>query len=489
MKDTRLLKIIKTFDKEELKSFGKYIDSPFLKPARSVTLLFEYILKYYPDYDSEKLNREKVFANLFKGEEYNEKKLSNMMTDLTKSAEQFLAYNVFIEDESEVMINLSKAFQKKKLSDESNKINKQIEKMLIPGFAPETNFLSKFRQLVLLKSNYYVEENDYENVITSKKDFFEAMATQFIIDYTDLIASIVPSKDTYGKIISNEFIENVIKCFDIEKLLKALEKSDHKSKHLILTHYYLLKMNIEKESKPFYYFFRDAFYELIPVLEMAERHILFNNLIHYCVSNFGNDEFKKEMLEVYKMMLKTNSYSLSENEYMQEMNYRNIFFGCITNGDTDYLEYFIENYSDEIQPDLRDNMRNFAYGYLYYARREFEKALAHASKINHEFFLFKSDLKNLMLTIYYELGYIEQAFSLIDSYKHFLANTKELQEDFKAIYKTYLKYYAELLKIKCGQSKESPSFVKKQIEKEKSLVSRNWLKDKADELVSDKKNH
>lgn len=487
MKDTRLIKIIKTFDKEELKSFGKFIDSPFLKPARNITPLFEYIIKYHPDYDSDKLNREKVFESLFKGEVFNEKKLSNLASDLTGSAEQFLAYNVFIQDESEVMINLSKAFQKKKLSEESNKINKQIEKMLVPGFAPEKDYISKFRQLTLLKSNYFMEENDFENLINCKKDYFEAMATQFIVDYSDLIGSVVPSKDTYGKLISNEFIDNVTKCFDIDKLLKALEKSEHKNKHLIQMHYHLLKMNIEKDSDQYYYLFRDAFYDLAPGLDRAERHILFNDLIIYCVKNFNKAEFKKEMLEVYKKMLETKSFSLSENDYMQELNYRNIFFGCITVGDTDYLEYFIENYSDEIQPELRSNMKNFAYGYLYYAKREFEKALSHASKINQEYFLFKSDLKNLMLTIYYELGYIEQAFSMIDSYKHFIANTKEITDEFKIVNKNFLKYYADLLKIKCGQSKETPAFVKKQIEKEKSLVSRKWLTDKADELIAGKK--
>ncbi len=487
MKDTRLLKLIKTFKKEELKAFEKFLQSPFLKPARDTSELYYYIIKFYPDYDTSKLEKEKVFEKLFRGESYNEKKMLNLIFDLTKAAEDFLTLSTMMEDETELLLNLSKGYMKKNLSEESNRINKLIEKKLKPGFAPERDYLSKFRQLILLKSNYFVEENDYENVIACKKEYFEALSTQFIVDYADLIGSIVPSRSTYGKIISDEFIENVIQCFDIEKLLKALQKSEHKSKDLILLHYYLLKMNTEKESAPFYYLFRDTFYELAEGLDRAERHILFNNLVHYCVTNYVDSEFKTEMLDVYKKMLETKSYSLSENEYMQEMNYRNIFFGCITIGDTDYLEYFIENYSDRIQPELRTNMKNFAYGYLYYAKKDFEKALAYASKINHEFFLFKSDLKNLMLIIYFELGYIEPAFSMIDSYKHFIANTKELTDEFKEVYKSYLKYYADLLKIKCGQSRESPAYVKKQIEKEKSLISRKWLTDKADELLAGKK--
>jgi hypothetical protein len=488
MKDTRLLKIIRTFTKEELKSFEKFLLSPFLKPARDTSELYYYIIKYFPEYDSPKLEKEVAFVKLFGKEAYNEKKITNLIFDLTRAAEQFMAYNIYAEDETGMLINLSKALQRKKLSEESLKVNKQIEKSIKTGFAPGNDYLSKFRQLTLLKSNYFVEENSYENVILCKKNYFEALATQFIVYYTDLISSIVPSKNTYGKIINDDFIENVILSFDIEKLIKALEKSEPKNKHLILMHYYLLKTNTEKDSDSFYYLFRDLFFELIPELEREERYILFNNLVHYCVLNYGreNMDFKKEMFDVYKKMVETGSYSLSENEYMQEMTYRNIFFGCITMRDTEYLQYFIEKYSDEIQPEQRSNMKNYACGYLHYIKNDFEKAMSYASKINQEYFLFKPDLKNLLLIIYYELGYTEQAFSLIDSYKHFISNTKEIQDNFKIVYSNYLKYYSGLLKIKCGQSKETPLYIKKQIEKEKLIVSRKWLMDKADELISGK---
>ena len=33
-------------EKEELKSFGKFLQSPFLKPKRNITELFNYIVKY-----------------------------------------------------------------------------------------------------------------------------------------------------------------------------------------------------------------------------------------------------------------------------------------------------------------------------------------------------------------------------------------------------------------------------------------------------------
>ncbi|MBK8553223.1 MAG: hypothetical protein IPL53_20050 [Ignavibacteria bacterium] len=104
------------------------------------------------------------------------------------------------------------------------------------------------------------------------------------------------------------------------------------------------------------------------------------------------------------------------------------------------------------------------------------------SKIDQDLFLFKQDLKNLMLQIYYELDHIEPAFSMVDSYKHFLSNTNEVSDSLKKFSVNYLNYYFKLLKIKSGQSKEQASYYKSRIEKEKEVVNKNWLLEKAEEL-------
>ena len=67
MKDTRLIKIIRTFTKDELKSFDKFLQSPYLRPARDTRELYDYIVKYYPECNSPKLEKEKAFSKLFAG--------------------------------------------------------------------------------------------------------------------------------------------------------------------------------------------------------------------------------------------------------------------------------------------------------------------------------------------------------------------------------------------------------------------------------------
>ena len=483
MKDTRFIKLIRTFSKEELKSFDKFLQSPYLKPARDTTELFYYISKFYPDYDNAKLEKEKVFKSLFKNESYNEKKLLNLIFDLTNAAEDFLALNTIMDDETEFLLNLSKGYMKKNLIEESNRVNKIIEKKLVPGFSQSKDYISKFRELSYLKSSYFTEIHDFEKHLLNEKDYFETSAVQFIIDYTRIIESVAIAQNTYGINLNSNFIDSVISSFDLERLLTALEKSDNKNKHLILLHYYILKSKLDVDNVRFYELMRDLFYELLPELDREERCFIFNHLSTYCARKFGKDKmFLKEGLEVYKKMLENNAYSESETEYMQVPTYRNILMTCKSLNETKWFEYFIEEYSDCLHPEFREDLKNYAYAHLFFMKKEFEKSLSIVSRINQDLFLFKPDLKNLMLPLYYELDHIEAAFSMVDSYKHFLANTKEVSESIKIYSVNFLGFYYNLLKIKSGQSKEKAGYFKDLIEKEKTVINRIWLLEKASEL-------
>lgn len=485
MKDTRLLKLIRTFTKEELKSFEKFLLSPFLKPARDTSGLYNYIITYHPDYDNSKMEKEKVFENLFKGESYNEKKLLNLIFDLTKAAEDFLALSTLMEDETELLLYLSKGYKNKKLSGESQRVNKMIEKRLQPGFSQNRDYISKFRELSNLKSSYFTEMNDFENNLLNEKIYFETSAVQFIIDYTRIIDNLSTANNTYGIDLKSIFIDSVISCFDLEKLLTALEKSENKNKHLILLHYYILKSKSEEENILYYELLRDLFYELLPSLDREEKCFIFNHLATYCIRKFGKDnKFFRELLEVYKAMLENNAYSESVSEFMQIPTFRNIIFTCRSMKESEWLEYFIKNYSESLNPKYREDLINYSYAHLYFIKREYEKSLVSISAIDQDLFLFKSDLKNLLLQLYYELGHTEPAFSMVDSYKHFLANTNDISESLKKYSVNFLNFYFKLLKIKSGQSKEQPEFCRSRIEKEKMILDKNWLLEKADELIS-----
>ena len=485
MQDSRLTEILKTFDKAELRSFEKFLDSPFVKSRRNIKPLLLHLSNFHPRFESPELNKERIFRILFPGIIYSEKKIINLMGDLTKETENFLKYQSLDEDEITSMLLISKGYYRKKLFRHSYRIANNMENKLTPGFSPGKDYFSKLKQVLFLKSSYYTTVNEFGNMIDSKKNYFEASFAQFIIDLIQIHSSKDPALTTYGKKIENDFIKAVTESFNLDLFFSRMEKSSYAHKSLIDIHYYLFKTLVQPEEKKFYFLLRDLFYGNIKSFDREERYFLFNHLATYCSDEVSrkNIEFYQEALDVYKHMLKYNAYSHSESEYMQVVTYRNIIYYCNTVKDDKWFEYFIEKYSDVITPKHREDMKNFACANLQFLRKDFEKSLTSVSLITYEFFLFKPDLKNLMLKIYYELEYFEQAYSLIDTYKHYLSGTTEISDAYKAFYRNFVNRYLGLIKIKTRTSRESPAFLKSKIEKENKIVNKVWLLEKVDDLI------
>jgi hypothetical protein len=485
MKDTRLVEIIRTFNEEEIKLFRKFLDSPFNKSGRNTGTLLNYLIQFRPEYDSPRLEYESIYKKIFPGEKYDEKKLTNHITDLTRSAKDFLIHKRLDEDEIDALIFLCSEYHERKLLKNNFNLLKTIENKLVSEFSSTNNYFSKFRQLNFMKSAVYTENNEFEKSIGSEIEYFSASATQFIIDYTKFLSSKNPAMNTHGLKMETNFTESIIKCFDIDKLISLNEKEEFLNTSLISLHYYRLKTIEEPDKLNHYELLKEYFYKNIERINREEKYFLFAHLQNYCVLKVheGQEAFKKEGFEIYKSMLENNAYSNSESEYMEVMIYRNIVYYATMFFEMEWLKKFIEKYTDSLHPEYREDLRNFSYANFYFYKKDFEKALGYISKrFNHEIFLFKTDVKNLMAKIYFELNHTEQAFSLVDSYKHFLSLNKELPESFKIIYNKFLKYYFELLKIKSGQSKETPSFIKSKIEKENKLVFKKWLLEKSQEL-------
>ncbi len=486
MKDTTLIEILKTFNKEELKSLKKFFASPFIRSRRNIGLLYTHILKSYPEFNSSNLHRKKAFEILFPDEVYNEKKIMNYVTDLTDACKDFLMHNALIKDEVESQILTSKALYEKKLLNHSEKIINKIENNLVQGFSEDKDFFSKSSKIQEFKNAYYTFYNDHKKLRQNWDNFFEMSALKFLVDYTWMRCSNITSSNTLYKKVPNYIIDSVSGCFDIEKILELSDKLSGKFPRITKLHSLLLKTISEPKNSVNYYVLKEYILKNITEYDREEKFRLLSHMINICGENIAyyGDDFTKEMLDVYKIMLKNNAYSLSENEFLLNTDYRNIQSITVLFRDTDFLELMIKEYSGLLSPDNIEDNVSLSFAYLYFLKNEFVKSLLMISKIETEDFLFKIDIKKLMLMVCYELGYFDQAYSVIDSYKHFLSNSKEITEPRKLSSIDFLNAFSLLLKRKEGFRESSLTELKKRAGK-LNLFLKEWFYSKIDELLKE----
>ena len=483
---SRLIKLMRSFSREELKSFSKFVKSPFLLQSRNTTELYDYLVKFYPDFNSPELSKKEIIRQLFKGEKNVDKKLENLNQDLTKSAEHFLAHSTFYEDEPEFLLNLSKGYLKKNLPDESNRINKTIEKKLQPTFSPNTDYTSKLKRLTNLKLEYYKGNNHLENVSKSVEDIFEASLLQFIFEYIQYENNMNVARHNCEKKMENRFIQETLQIINFKELLNRFEKEDYIKIPNIGLHYYLFKTIDDADNLDYYYLLKNLFFKNLSDLDRNDRFFFFMHLGNYCIQKWENNvkNFGKETLNIFKSMFKSDSYTAFTGQHIDVITYRTMVLSSYSQKDSKWLNLLIKKYADYLPVDHRDNIRHYSYAYLYFLKNEFQKSLDYISTFkNNEFHIFKLDVKQLSLKNCYELNSYDQAVAAIDAYKHFIDSNKKIPELSKGFYRNFIKFYGELLKIKYGKSKEDPSFIKAEINNNTQIVSKSWLLEKANELM------
>src|ERR1700741_1960087 len=91
MKNSKVLAYLKNFSKPELNRLQLYIHSPYSRVFSQTQNLFNLLINFYPQYEQEGLEKEKLFTKLFPSQKFNLQLLSDQMKYLGEAIEEFIA--------------------------------------------------------------------------------------------------------------------------------------------------------------------------------------------------------------------------------------------------------------------------------------------------------------------------------------------------------------------------------------------------------------
>jgi tetratricopeptide (TPR) repeat protein len=120
-------------------------------------------------------------------------------------------------------------------------------------------------------------------------------------------------------------------------------------------------------------------------------------------------------------MIELDAYKFSPDDYFQVGLFRGMLITARASGKLEWMKMLIDEKLKELHPNYIDNMKSYAMGQYYYGMGLYEKALESLIVLKSDYFLYKKDLKNLLFRIYYELGYIEEAYSMLENMKKYLS--------------------------------------------------------------------
>ncbi|MBS1517549.1 MAG: hypothetical protein JSS91_05625 [Bacteroidetes bacterium] len=477
MKNTKLIKVLKTFSRSEALKFREFVLSPFYNKNRSVMKLCEEVLRFHPDYNTDELSDENIFRKVFGNEKYEYFKIKNIISDLYQLSEMFLKTSAFLKKDLENEIDLLNELHERNLDTLYIQKEKQLRKKLDAAVRDEIFFYAKYLHAKLNTSHFKFEKTGY---------LFGQIQNEFDTLFDFSLTSLLK---LYAKMLHNKNHGNVnfdMKMFDsVRDYIKDRQFEDNPSVQI-----YRQSINLElsKDEKDYRTLLdlkkkfadrlsdEDIYYILLVTNSYSVYRLKLGDVSYY------KDRFKSlaEILE--RKFIPDNNFLF--------VNFISTFTSACMAGETDWAVNFLESHQNSISPQEENhNTVNYCRGFLAYRLNDYESALDYFSRTNFRLFLMKVMVKSYTLRIYYEQDMHEQTLSAIDAFRHYLKSEDQIADEQKIAHYEFLKFISELTRLKLdGVKKNNDSrlvILRKEINKMHSnpLGSKNWLIEKSENFL------
>ena len=179
--------------------------------------------------------------------------------------------------------------------------------------------------------------------------------------------------------------------------------------------------------------------------------MLYLHMDSYCTTAY-NEQCRTDLLnEQFKLVKENLMYNIPEHGKILYPDFLNEVKKAVRVNEFDWAEDYLERYN-HILTEEKENTLNFCYGFISYKKGDLDKALDHFSKTNFSNFIIKVQVKILLLQLYIEKEYYDQAELMIDTFRHYVSREKAILDKIKISLLEFLKITGDLIKLKSGVS-------------------------------------
>ncbi|MBV6477587.1 MAG: hypothetical protein HGGPFJEG_00326 [Ignavibacteria bacterium] len=485
MKDTKLIYTLKTFTKDDLKLFEKFVASPFFNKGRNYLPLLAELRKFHPEYENEILTYEYIYKKLYPGRKFNKQVMWNQVSEFEKLATEFLLQTGLKNNRVERFIILFNELSKRHLYKQ---VSKEIER------------IDKYNNTVGLGKEHFhnkwiIEGNkvEYWSSLVGRQDkSLDAMikCTEYLIisllaELSISVSDLQIMKNMYDVESEIESPIEFVKSLDLKKLIDTAKENNHKLAPVMNFYYNKIMCCLDENDENYFFEMKNFFDENSDSFDTTEQKNTIISLANYCAHKMrlGNSKFLKQLFEINKFRLAKELDTYGGNRIQKSLYYQ-IIRNALSLGEIEWTENFVKEYTSKLIKEQQKTMSSLAWGLIYYARKEYENSLQSVNKVEFIDLRDKLHVRILTAKTYYELSKSELLFYYIDSSKHFIGNNTAIESNTKEAYLKFFNYLNRLLIFK-----ENPDSIKlnelhEDIEMDKALRKRHkeWLLEKVDEL-------
>lgn len=456
MKNTKLVKLLKAIDRYEIRQLKDFIHSRVFNKNKNVSRLFDELIKFYPEFESERMKEEDIFPKVFDSAKFDYFRFRNASSDLFKLCMEFLSFIRYRNDNFlREYYQIQEAF-KRGLDGIFLQALKSATAKNENSSTKDEHYLSRKIDLLEESISYHTlrRPNEFINLQQDKLDLFTQYA---LMKFLKLYNIMLHEKKQNNFMFTMNMFDEVI---------GYIEKNKNADNATIQIYYHIIMLEMKSEDFHFYKLkeLRNEYYD---ALSDYDKYMSFLHMAGYCAQMYNvysRTDLQREHFELNRdRNLHIGLADVGKILYPDFINEVKI---ALRVDEIRWAEDYMKRNKDKLEME-KDSTLNFCLGMICYKQGSMDEALHLLSKTFFPNFILKLQVKILQLHIYVEMNLFDQAYAAIDAFKHYLKREKTIKTDFKNIFNEYLRLVSALIKFKEGTGEDGYNAVllNKEIEK------------------------
>ncbi|NOS85625.1 MAG: hypothetical protein HOP31_10830, partial [Ignavibacteria bacterium] len=366
MPESNVFTVLKSFSENEIKSFRKFLNSPYFLKSNKQLRLFE-ILHRAGEQELGPEFRYKIFRKIYPGKIYKDSTIRNLISDLNRQLNEFMMLENFRNSGLDKQRYLNVERLKKDLPAFS--INEGSYPIIDTGtdykYFLNKHFLESYNFNFSITGRKVTKVKNIETELVYLEDSLKFLHLFYISQISQFYTTVRILQNTYDIQKIPDVILKMFKVLDPGSIKQVLADDDE---YYFVVELYESMVNMYRnmEDTKYYYEYKECFYKYAFRVSADECSMHIVNLISYSTGKVssGIEEFNNELFELIELTVKNKYYQNSNTEHLPHEYFRNYLLHGVRLKNFEWVNDFIhENYM-KVHPADRENMKQLGFAYL-----------------------------------------------------------------------------------------------------------------------------
>lgn len=466
MKTSFLIQLLRALSPEDQPRLRKFLQSPYFNHRSDVLILYEFLLDYRKN-DYAGADKTALFARVYPGDLYDNRKMNHLVSDLTTLVERFFTFEEIRADEALMALRRCRALRKRGV---------------VQLFERDLNLLERrHRENPYRDSAYFLYEYELQN----ERYAWEALRTReahvhipkaagalagfFMLENLRwaCTAQSVKAVSAVGREYAIPLSETV--------LSESVHIQEADNPALSLLRQALLTLG-DNENETHFQRLEELLHRYIHLLPPPQARDIFMAAINFAIRrhNRGEVQYTKAALALYREALDRNV--LTENGLLPKYTFINIFNLAQLGGERDWALAFIDRYRGLLPAADRENIHRYCLAGWHFRKGDYPQVLELLRSVEFTEVFINLDVRKMLLRSYFELGEWPALDSLLDSFGAYLKRQKHIGYHREG-YLNLIRFTKKLARAE-GLPRARAKVLANRIRETKFVTEREWLLEK-----------